>query len=121
MAKPLSMDLRERIVADCDAGERVAVVAEKYRVSRKTVYNLLGLRRETGSVAPRSGKPGRKPKLDEQRETIEETVRQNSDLTLEEMISKLSLCVSRTTLWNTLRRWRITLKKSHPCRRATAS
>ena len=115
MAKPLSMDLRERIVADCDAGERVAVVAEKYRVSKPTVYNLLNLRRETGSIAPRSSQAGRKQKLIDQRGEIEEAVRQNPNLTLEKMISQLSLCISVSALWNSLNRWGISLKKSPAC------
>lgn len=121
MAEPLSMDLRERIIEDCEAGERVAVVAEKYRVSRKTIYNLIQLKRETGSVAPRPGQPGRKPKLDSQREKIEDALQENPDLTLEGMICQLSLCISISALWNSLDRWGITLKKSHPSCRADAA
>lgn len=102
MAEPLSMDFRERIVEDCEAEERVAVVAEKYRVSRKTIYNLLRLKRETGSVAPRPGQPGRNPKLDPQREKIEDALQENPDLTLEGMICQLSLCISISALTGSL-------------------
>lgn len=120
MARPLSIDLRERIVSDCDAGEAVAVVAARYRVSRRVVYKLLELRQQTGSLAPRSGQSGRKPKLDSERQRIEEAIRRNPSLTLREMISELSLQVSRSALWSTLKRWGLRLKKSDPRRRATA-
>lgn len=121
MAEPLSMDLRSRVVADYDAGERVSVIAVKYSVSKKTIYNWLNLRRETGSLAARSGQPGRKPKLNDQREKIQEVVRDHPDLTLKEMISELSLSISVSALWYSLRRWGITLKKSDSCSRAATA
>lgn len=120
MAKPLSMDLRERIVADCDAGISVPDVACKYRVSKRTIFNLLDLRKETGSVAPRQGKVGRKSKLEDRRDEIEAVINENSNLTLQAIISELSLPISESALWKTLNRWGITWKKSDPRRRTAA-
>ena len=52
--KPLSMDLRERVVAACDAGGQTqAEVADRFDVSTSTVRRLLARRAATGSVAPR--------------------------------------------------------------------
>src|SRR5437899_11588762 len=55
-----SMDLRERVWADCQAGMKTPAVAEKYRVSGSWVRRLKQRHRATGSLArrpPRTGRP----------------------------------------------------------------
>ena len=49
-----SMDLRKRVLADCDAGRSTRQVAMKYRVSESWVRRLKQRRRESGEIAPRS-------------------------------------------------------------------
>ena len=49
-----SMDLRERVLSDSDAGMQTAQVAEKYSVSKSWVRRLKQRRRESGQIAPRS-------------------------------------------------------------------
>ena len=51
--KAYSMDLRERVLADCDAGMGTDEVAAKFSVSPAWVRRLLQRRRETGETAPR--------------------------------------------------------------------
>ena len=46
--KSYSIDLRSRILEDCDAGMTTRVVATKYRVSESWVRRLKQRRRETG-------------------------------------------------------------------------
>src|SRR6266545_3232824 len=58
-----SMDLRERVLRDSDAGMMSAAVAEKYDVSRAWVDRLKQRRRETGEVAPRAQRYGPHLKL----------------------------------------------------------
>ena len=58
-----SMDLRQRVLADCDAGVKTKPVAEKYGVSRTWVRWLQQRRRETGNIAP-GHSPGRPRKID---------------------------------------------------------
>jgi hypothetical protein len=53
MAAPYSMDLRERVITDSDAGLSSKELAERYHVSRAWVDALKQRRRETGSIAPR--------------------------------------------------------------------
>lgn len=48
-----SMDLRERVLADCDAGVTTRAVAQKYRVSESWVRRLKPRRAATGETAPR--------------------------------------------------------------------
>jgi len=53
-----SLDLRQRVLADCDAGLKTKAVAEKYGVSRTWVRSLKQRRRETGPPSRRSVRPG---------------------------------------------------------------
>ena len=59
-----SMDLRERALLDSDAGMKAADVAVKYRVSGSWVRLLKQRRRETGEVAPRVQRHGRRRMLE---------------------------------------------------------
>ena len=54
------MDLRERVLLDSDAGMKAAEVAAKYRVSGSWVRLLKQRRRDTGAVAPRVQRQGRR-------------------------------------------------------------
>lgn len=58
-----SIDLRERVLANLDAGMGNDAVSRKYRVSSRWVYQLRRQRSETGQIAPRRGKTGPEPKL----------------------------------------------------------
>ena len=53
-----SRDLRERVLADCDAGLSNDEVARKFSVSASWIRRLKQRRRETGSIDPR---PHRSP------------------------------------------------------------
>ena len=117
MPKPFSMDLRERIVGACDAGEAVSDVAERFRVSERTIYKWLALRRETGGVTPRRGEVGRKSKLADRRGEIERAIAENPSLTLSGLIAHLSLSISESALWQTLKRWGMTWKKKSSAQR----
>ena len=61
--KPYSMDLRERVLKDSDAGATTREVALKYDVSESWVRRLKQRRRESGEVAPRSSRNRRQPRV----------------------------------------------------------
>lgn len=107
-----SMDLRERVLADFDAGMGNDAVARKYRVSSRWVYKLRRQRSETGDIAPRRGKTGPKPKLAQHTERLLQLVEEQSDATLAELRQRLGVPVSLATLWKTLKALGVTLKKS---------
>ena len=65
-----SMDLRERALLDSDAGMTAADVAAKYRVSGSWVRLLKQRRRETGEVAPRVQRQGRRGMLEPHLHTL---------------------------------------------------
>ena len=58
MPAPYSLDLRERVLNDCDNGMSSEDAARKYAVAIATVYSWRKRRRETGCIAPRQYKPG---------------------------------------------------------------
>ena len=64
---PYSMDLRERVVAACDArdGTRAAIAA-RFSVSESWVRKVLRQRRDTGSIAPRPHGGGRAAAFDDE-------------------------------------------------------
>jgi transposase len=106
-----SADLRERVLADCDAGMPTADVATKYRVSPAWVRRLKQRRRETGSTAPKEQRHGPAPKWSEHSERIAAAVRQRPDDTLAEHRARLGLSLSIATLSRAMRSLGLTVKK----------
>ncbi len=112
MSSAYSLDLRQRVLADFDAGMGNNAVARKYRVSSRWVYKIRRQRTETGDIAPRRGKTGPKPKLAEHTERLMQLVEQQPDATLKELRDRLGVPVCLATLWKALKAMGITLKKS---------
>jgi transposase len=103
-----SMDLRQRVIDDCDAGLTTQVVAEKYRVSPSWVRRLKQHRRERGDIRPRTS-TGRRPTIDAARLTA--LVAQQPDATLVELRDRLGVAVTPQAISKALRRLQVTLKK----------
>jgi transposase len=117
-----SMDLRTRVLADCDAGMRAEDVAAKYRVSRAWVHRLLQRRRETGEIGPRPQTKFRARRLDgEHEDRLRNLVTAQPDRTLAELREALSTSASLATIWRALERLKLTVKKNGTRRRTTAS
>lgn len=122
MARPLSRDLRERVIAACDAGESPEQVGPIFNVSVRVIYNWLELRRQTGDLAPRPCKPGPQPALAEHTRLLRDLVKARPDATLVELREELPVRVGLTTVWKSLRWLGMTLKKEgHSRRRAVAA
>jgi len=109
--KAYSLDLRERVMADCDAGMTTDEVAAKYRVSSSWVRRLKQRRREGGSIGPKAQRYGSAPKWAEHAGPIAEAVRQAPDASVEELRSRLGLPLSPATLWRAIKALGFTLKK----------
>jgi transposase len=108
------MDLRERVLADCDAGLATSAVARKYSVCAAFVRRLKQRRRETGEVAPRRGRPGPKPSLaagTPDGDRLAELAAARPDLGAEEFRDRLGLTCHPTTAWRALRRAGLSFKK----------
>ena len=105
-----SMDLRRRVLADCDDGLATAAVAAKYRASASWVRRLLQRRRATGETAPRP--PGRRPVTwAASAEAIRRAVAADPDATLAELKARLGLALSPATLWRAVKALGLTVKK----------
>ena len=105
-----SMDLRERVLADCDGGMPTKAVAAKYRVSPAWVRRLKQRRREDGEVAPRRPGGRRPPAFDRGR--LRELVEQKPDATLAELRQRLGVRCSLSVICRALGALRLTYKKS---------
>ena len=106
-----SMDLRERVWADCQAGMTTPAAAQKYTVSESWVRRLKQRQRATGSIAPRPPSPGRPVALAPHDARVRELVRDDPDATLAELRAQLGVRVSISALAEYLRRIELWFKK----------
>jgi putative transposase len=115
MTRPLSIDLRERVVAAVLAGEACRSVAARFRVAVSSVVKWSQRHRATGSVAP--GKMGghRKRALEPHRAFIMERIAQTPHLTLHRLKDELAargVSVSHNAVWLFMRREGLRFKKN---------
>ena len=110
--KAYSMDLRVRVLADCDAGMRTRAVATKYSVSESWVRALKRRRAATGEVAPRPPRNRRVSFKDRYADRLRAAVGENPDRTLAELRAALGVRVSLGALWQALTDLKLAWKKS---------
>ena len=109
-----SMDLRERALLDSDAGMKAADVAAKYRVSGSWVRLLKQRRRDTGEVAPRVQRQGRRGMLEPHLHTLAALMAAHPDRTRAELQDALATPASVPTVWRAVRALGLTVKKNGP-------
>jgi transposase len=109
--KPYSLDLRERVLADCDEGKSTEEVAKKYRVSTAWVGRLEQRRRDTGSIEPKEQRHGPLPRRSEQSKPVADAVEKTPDATPGEIHADQKSSLSTTTLWRIVRELGLTFKK----------
>ena len=115
MTRPLSNDLRERVVSAVKEGASCRAVAARFDVAVSSVVKWSQRHRSTGSVAP--GKVGghRKRLLEPHRAFIVERIHQLPHLTLHGLKAELAargVRVSHNTVWEFLRREGLRFKKN---------
>ena len=116
---PYSMDLRTRVLADCDAGLPAKEVAAKFRVSRSWVNRLVQRRRETGEVSARPQTVFKKQAFAGQEAHLRALVDAQPDRTLAELREALHSSASLSSVWRALDRLALTVKKNGTRRGAT--
>jgi transposase len=115
MTRPLSNDLRERVVAAVRNGESCRTVASRFGVAVSSVVKWSQRYRATGSVAPAKMGGYRKPVLDPHRAFIMERISQTPHLTLHGLKDDLAahgVKVSHNAVWLFLRREGLRFKKN---------
>jgi len=103
MPKPLSSDLRKRIIDAKLRGDTEEKIAAEKEVNKSTITKLWALYRETGSYEARPNPNGRKPALsDSQLEQITQRITEQPDISLQELIDELRLPVCVSALCRTV-------------------
>ena len=115
--KAYSLDLRMRMFSYA-LTHSVRKTAALFRVSPNTVHVLKKLFIETGQLAPKPSHAGRPRAISAEGELyLQALLREEVDLTLEALRERYAdtygVTVSVGTMFNTLRRLRITRKKVH--------
>lgn len=117
MSKPLSLDLRQRIIKAREEEQKTyQELAEDFHVGIATVKRLFWLFHETGEIKPRPHGGGRERCLDEDSiEVVRVIVNEKPDLTeneiKEELQRRAGVDVSRSTIGRVLNRLGLTRKK----------
>lgn len=115
MARPLSNDLRERVVSSVAAGESCRSVASRFSVAISSVVKWSQRHRATGSIAPAKMGGYRKSALEAHRAFIVERIEQTPHLTLHGLKDELAargVKVSHNAVWLFLRREGLRFKKN---------
>jgi transposase len=87
-------------------------IAERFRIPKGTVQNILERYRDSGSVVPRPQNAGRKSAFSEgASRRLEAQVLRRPDATLEELRERCGLKVSIVTVHNALKRLGFSRKK----------
>lgn len=121
MARPLDLDLRERVVAAVLSGKSCRSVAEAFGVSVASVVKWTQRYRATGSAA--AGKMGghRPFLLEAERDFLLGRLAEEPDISMRALADELAdrgLCVSHVSVWNLLRREGQSFKKKRARQRA---
>jgi transposase len=119
--KPFSLDLRQRVLADYQAGLTFAALGRKYTTSAEWVRQFIRRYETTGEVAARPPRIKTPPFHRRHEADLRAALAAQPDLTLEGLRAKLGLDVSIGTLWNALRALKISFKKNARGGRAAAA
>ncbi len=119
MPAPLSVDLRQRIIAAYEAKEgSQRQLAERFKVSLSFIRDLRRHQRETGTIQPKPHGGGAVAKLGKgQLPIVEALVRDQPDALLEELCERFAeqtkVNVSVSTLQRAVCKLKLSVKKKH--------
>ena len=121
MARPHSLDLRNRIVDAVEAGLSRRAAAARFAVSQSCAIKLVQHWKRTGSIAPLKGAK-KSFVLAAHEELVRTLVAAHPDLTLDELWAQLvaeGIAVGRTSVHRYLEALGLTRKKRHSMPRST--
>jgi transposase len=123
MAKPLSEDLRVRVIRAVEGGMSRRAAAERFGISPASAVRFVREWRESGTKrAKRQGGDRRSHRIEAHCEFILSAVEARPDLTLEEIAKMLEsereACFAPSSIWRFLDRHAVTFKKKPARRRA---
>lgn len=123
MARPLSEDLRVRVIQAVEGGMSRRAAAERFGISPASAVRFVKEWRESGAKrAKRQGGDRRSQRIEAHREFILGAIKAKPDLTLEEIAEMLEserqASFAASSIWRFLDRHAITFKKKRARRRA---
>jgi len=112
--RPTSIDLRQRVVAArLEDGQSMGEIAERFRIPKGTVQNILERYRDAGTVEPKPQNAGRKPAFSTVAlQHLEQDVARHPDATLAELRERSRVKVSVVSFHRTLKKLGFTRKKN---------
>jgi transposase len=123
--RPLSQDLRQRIIAARERGEGTGEVCKRFGVSRKSVERYWNGHRLTGACQPKQIGGYRRSRLEKHGRTLRRWIAEQPDLTLSELQKRcreqLQVTIGITALWHRLERLGLSYKKNDARRRARSA
>jgi transposase len=132
MTKPLSDDIRIRIISAVDAGMSCRAAADRFSVVPSTAINVVRRHRETGEISSKpQGGDRRSGRVEAHAAAILGLIKNQRDITLAEIVEAIFETTGErfgtTTIWRLLKRHGQTFKKNRarertgtPRRRGTA-
>jgi transposase len=115
MAKALSVDLRQRVIAAIDGGWSCRQAAERFGVSAASAIRWRGHLKEAGDIVPKhQGGDHRSQCIEAHSQLILDAVTVKPDITLAELrdlLKRRGISAGIASLWRFFQRRKITLKK----------
>ena len=126
MTKPLSNDLRVRLIDAVARGQSCRATADRFGVAASTVVKLVRRWRDTGTSAPRpQGGDKRSDRIEAHADTILGLIAETVDITLAEIAAHLERAhgerFAPSTIWRFLDRRAQTFKKNRARQRTGAT
>lgn len=113
--RPLSQDLRQRIIAARARGAGTGEVCRRFGVSRKSVERFWKQHRLTGECRPKQIGGYRRSRLEKHDRTLRRWIGAQADLTLNELQKRcredLKVSMGITALWHRLEQLGLSYKK----------
>ena len=101
------------MAARIEDGQSMGQIAERFRIPKGTVQNIVERYRDAGTIEPKPQNAGRKPAFSKERlRRLEREVQRHPDATLAELREHSGVAVSLVTMHNTLKKLGFTRKKS---------
>ena len=120
--RPLSEDLRRRIIQARQQGAGTGEVCQRFGVSRKSVQRFWRQHQRTGHCRPKQIGGYRRSRLAQHGRTLRRWIARQADLTLAELQQRcgtqLGVPIGITALWHQLDRLGLSYKKNDARRRA---
>jgi len=100
----ISMEIRELIKTNYDAGMSVKAICNAFRVGKSSVYRFKQRDRETGTIEPTCQNCGRKSEVcDEKLKELDTLIAENPDITLTEIKEQMRLSIQKSQIGNIIR------------------